>query len=217
VRLTIDGHGVIEGTHLLVATGRRPNTDDLGCAEGGIALDERGFIRVDEQFRTSAEHVYAVGDVTGGPQFTHTSWDDHRLVYEILMGRAARRRSERIIPYTAFTDPQVAGVGMNERQARARGVEYALGSMRFGKIARAIETDETAGRLKVLVDPASERILGAAIVGAEAGELIHVFAALMQAGETARHVVDMQVVHPAFAEGLQSVLMSIERFALREG
>jgi pyruvate/2-oxoglutarate dehydrogenase complex dihydrolipoamide dehydrogenase (E3) component len=215
VRLETATGQVVDGTHLLVATGRRPNTHDLGCEEAGIELDERGFIPVDEHFRTSAQGVYAAGDVTGGPQFTHTSWDDHRLIHDVLTGRPARRRSERVVPYTAFTDPQVAGVGLNERAARAKGVAYELGQMPFGHVARAIETDETAGRLKVLVDPRSERILGAAIVGAEAGELIHVFAALMQAGASARHVVDMEVVHPTFSEGLQSVLMSMDRFALR--
>jgi pyruvate/2-oxoglutarate dehydrogenase complex dihydrolipoamide dehydrogenase (E3) component len=214
VRVALADGGELEGTHLLVATGRRPNTDDLGCEEGGVALDERGFIRVDEQYRTSADGVYAVGDVTGGPQFTHTSWDDHRILYDVLNGRPSRGRSDRVIPYTAFTDPQVAGVGLSEREARERGVAYVLGAMPFGNIARAIEVDERAGRVKVLVDPDSERILGAAIIGAEAGELVHVFAALMQARASVRHLVDMQTVHPTFAEGLQSAVMSIDRFAL---
>jgi pyruvate/2-oxoglutarate dehydrogenase complex dihydrolipoamide dehydrogenase (E3) component len=214
VRLALEGGGEIAGSHLLVATGRRPNTDDLGCAAAGVALDARGFIPVDEHYLTSAAGVYAVGDVTGGPQFTHASWDDHRLVFDLLLGRPSRRRSDRIVPYTAFTDPQVAGVGLTEREARERGVAYVAGAIPFGHVARAIETGETAGRIKVLVDPESERLLGAAIVGAEAGELIHVFVALMQAGAPVRHLVDMEAVHPAFAEGLQSAVMSIDRFAL---
>jgi pyruvate/2-oxoglutarate dehydrogenase complex dihydrolipoamide dehydrogenase (E3) component len=215
VRIALRDGAAIEATHLLVATGRRPNTDDLGCEEGHVALDGRGFIQVDEHFRTSADGVFAVGDVIGGPQFTHTSWDDHRLVHDVMMGRPGRGRSERVIPYTAFTDPQVAGVGLNERQARERGVRYVLGAIPFGRVARAIETDETAGRIKILVDPESERILGASIVGAEAGELIHVLAALMQAGAPVTHLVDMQVVHPTFAEGLQSAVMAIDRYALK--
>jgi pyruvate/2-oxoglutarate dehydrogenase complex dihydrolipoamide dehydrogenase (E3) component len=214
LRLTLEGGGVLEGSHLLVATGRRPNTDDLGCAAAGVALDGRGFVPVDDHYRTSAAGVYAVGDVTGGPQFTHVSWDDHRLLYDVLLGRPSRRRSERVIPYTAYTDPQLAGVGLTEREARQRGIRYEVAAMPFGHVARAIETGETAGRIKVLVDPASERILGAAVVGSEAGELIHVFAALMQAGAPARHVVEMQMVHPAFAEGLQSALMTLDRYAL---
>jgi pyruvate/2-oxoglutarate dehydrogenase complex dihydrolipoamide dehydrogenase (E3) component len=117
------------------------------------------------------------------------------------------------VPYTVYVDPQVAGVGLTEREARERGVRFEVASMPFGEIARAIETDETAGLLKVLVDPATERILGAFIVGAEAGELIHVFVALMQAGATARAIVEMEAVHPAFAEGVQSVLLSLPRYA----
>jgi pyruvate/2-oxoglutarate dehydrogenase complex dihydrolipoamide dehydrogenase (E3) component len=215
VSVGLEGGDVIRGSHLLVATGRRPNTDDLAPEVAGVALDRRGFVRVDDRYATSAAGVYAVGDVTGGPQFTHTSWDDHRILYDVLMGRPARARSGRIIPYTAFTDPHVAGVGLTEREARDRGIEHLVGAMPFRKVARAIETDERAGRMKVLVDPASERILGAAIVGAEAGELIHVFAVLMQAGASVRALVDVETVHPTYSEGLQSLVMTIDRFALR--
>jgi pyruvate/2-oxoglutarate dehydrogenase complex dihydrolipoamide dehydrogenase (E3) component len=204
----------IAGSHLLVATGRRPNTDDLGCEAAGVRLDVRGFVQVDDLYRTSAPGVYAVGDCAGGPQFTHAAWDDHRLLFDLLMERPGRGRKDRLVPYTVYTDPQVAGVGLTEREARARGVAHEVATMPFGQIARAIETGETAGILKVLVDPATERILGASIVGAEAGELIHVFAALMQAGASARAVVEMEMVHPSFAEGLQSLVMALGRYAL---
>jgi pyruvate/2-oxoglutarate dehydrogenase complex dihydrolipoamide dehydrogenase (E3) component len=209
-----DGREIV-GSHLLAAVGRRPNTDDLGSEAGGVRLDGKGFIAVDDQYRTSAPGVYAVGDVTGGPQFTHTSWDDHRILLDVLEGRATRGRAGRVIPYSVFTDPQVAGVGLNEREALSRGVRHEVARMPFGRVARAIEVDETAGVMKVLVDPDSERILGASLVGAEAGELIHVFAALMQAGATARAVVDAEFAHPTFAEGLQSAVMSLGRYALR--
>jgi pyruvate/2-oxoglutarate dehydrogenase complex dihydrolipoamide dehydrogenase (E3) component len=215
VRLSLAGGGAVEGTHLLVATGRRPNTDDLGCDAAGVKLDERGHVAVDDHYGTSAPGVYAVGDVTGGPQFTHVAWDDHRLLLDVLDGKPTRGRSGRVVPSTAYTDPQVAGVGMTEKAAKAAKVRYEAASMPFAEIARAGETGERAGVLKVLVDPGTERILGASIVGAEAGELIHVFAALMQAGASARAVVEMECVHPAFAEGLQSVLMRLERFAMR--
>lgn len=215
VAVHLEGGKTLRGSHLLVATGRRPNTDDLGCDKAGIKLDAKGFVVADDQYRTSAQGVYAVGDVLGGPQFTHTSWDDHRLLFDILMGRSRRGRRGRFIPYTAFTDPQVAGVGLTEKEAREKGIAFETATMKFGDIARAIETDETAGLLKVLVDPGTERILGAAIVGAEAGELIHVFVALMQAGASARAIVDAEVVHPTFAEGVQSVVMKLPRFALQ--
>ena len=204
----------IGGSHILAAVGRRPNTDDLGCERGNVALDAKGFVKVDDQYLTSAKGVYAVGDVTGGPQFTHTSWDDHRILFDLLMGRSARSRSGRVIPSVVFTDPQVASVGLNEREAKARGVRHEVARMPFGSIARALETDETAGILKLIIDPDSERILGANVVGAEGGELIHAFAALMQAGATARAIVDVEIAHPTFAEGLQSVAMRLPRYAL---
>ncbi len=213
VTLAIAGRSEIRGTHLLVATGRRPNTDDLGCDAAGIQLDPRGFVEIDDRYRTSAAGVYAVGDVTGEPQFTHVSWDDHRILFDLLMGRSQRGRGGRAYPYTAFTDPQVAGVGLNERQAREKGIPYDVATIPFDRIARAIEVDERAGVLKVLVDPKTERALGAAIVGAEAGELIHVFVVLIQARASVRAIVDAEFIHPTFAEGLQSLVISLDRFA----
>jgi pyruvate/2-oxoglutarate dehydrogenase complex dihydrolipoamide dehydrogenase (E3) component len=215
VALRLGGGREIRATHLLVAAGRRPNTDDLGCAAAGIELDRHGFILVDDRYQTSSPGVYAVGDATGGPQFTHSSWDDHRLLYDLLTGRGERGRSSRTVPWAVFTDPQVAGVGVGEREAREQNVRHEVATMPFGTVARAIEIDERAGTMKVLLDPATERILGAFLVGAEAGELIHVFAALMRAGATARAVVDAEFVHPTFAEGLQSLVMRLPRYALR--
>jgi pyruvate/2-oxoglutarate dehydrogenase complex dihydrolipoamide dehydrogenase (E3) component len=204
----------IRGSHLLVAVGRRPNTDDLGCDAGGIKLDKRGFIEVDDHYRTSAAGVYAIGDVTGGPQFTHTAWDDHRLLFNLLLGQGSRGRSSRVVPYTVFTDPQVAGVGINQSQAQSRGIEHEVASLPFSSVARAKETDETAGLIKVVLDPRTEQVLGASIIGAEAGELIHIFVTLMQAKASARAIVDAEYVHPTFAEGVQSAVMKLKQFAL---
>jgi len=214
LRVRLDSGREVTGSHLLVALGRRPNTDDLGCDAAGIARDPRGYIPVDDHYKTSAEGVYAVGDVTPGPQFTHASWDDHRLLFDHLMGRPGRKRSERLIPITAFTDPQVARVGLTEEGAKKAGVAYEAATMPFGNIARAVELDETAGTMKVLIDPKTERILGASIVGAEAGELIHVFVGLVSAGASARALVDAECVHPTFAEGLQTLVMKLKRYAL---
>jgi pyruvate/2-oxoglutarate dehydrogenase complex dihydrolipoamide dehydrogenase (E3) component len=217
VEVRLDGGDRIEGTHLLVATGRTPNTDDLGCDHAGVELDDRGFVVVDDEWRTSADGVFATGDVTGGPQFTHVAWDDHRLLFDLLTERGSPRRAGRLVPHVTYTDPQVAGVGLTEREAREQGRAYELASLPFGHIARAIETDERAGVVRILVDPASERILGASIVGAEAGELIHVLQALMLAGASARVLVDGQMAHPAFAEGLQSALLRLDRFSFSGG
>jgi pyruvate/2-oxoglutarate dehydrogenase complex dihydrolipoamide dehydrogenase (E3) component len=214
IELELENGTRLQGTHLLVAVGRRPNTDMLGCEAAGIALGKRGEIVVDDEYRTSAEGVYAVGDVIGGPQFTHTSWDDHRILFDHLMGKPARGRSGRLIPYTVFTDPQVARVGLSETDAKEGGIPYEVATLPYDSIARAIELDETAGLMKLLIDPKTEKILGAAMVGLEAGELIHIFVALMQAGSTARPLVDAQAVHPTLAEGVQSLVMSLARYAL---
>jgi pyruvate/2-oxoglutarate dehydrogenase complex dihydrolipoamide dehydrogenase (E3) component len=213
VVVRLAGGREVRGSHLLVAVGRRPNTDDLGCEAAGIALDERGFIRADSHFRTTAEGIYAVGDCIGGPQFTHNAWDDHRMLLQFLEAGSGRGRTDRIVPYCVFTDPQVAGVGATEKELKAKGTPYELATMPFSSIARATELDEPAGVLRVLMDPKTERLLGASIVGAEAGELIHIFVALMQANASLRAIVDMQAIHPTFAEGVQSVVMSLARFS----
>jgi len=204
----------LRGSHLLVAAGRKPNTDDLGCEAAGVALDGKGFVVVDDDYQTTALGIYAVGDAAGGPQFTHSSWDDHRILFDLLVGRGTRHRSSRLVPWSVFTDPQVAGVGLSVRQAEARGIPFETATMPFGHVARAIELDEQAGTMKLLLEPSSERILGVFLVGAEAGELIHVFVTLMQAGASARAVVDAEFVHPTFAEGLQSLVMRLPRYAL---
>src|SRR3569623_2411697 len=181
VLLSLAGGGTLRGSHLLVATGRRPNTEDLGCESAGIALTPAGHVQVDERYQTTAPGTYAVGDCTPGPAFTHVSWDDHRVLFDILSGRPARARGARLVPYAVFTDPQVAGGGLSEGEARAQGLAVEVATMPFGNIARASPSDETAGVVKVLVDPAAGHILGARIVGVDAGELIHVFSVLLQA------------------------------------
>ncbi len=204
----------VSGSHLLVAAGRTPNTNELGCELGNVALDAQQRVLVDERYETSQAGVFALGDCVPGPQFTHVAWDDHRVLFDLLMGQPARARTERLVPYTVFTDPQVAGVGLTEQVARERGLAVEVASLPFGNIARAIETDERAGVVKVIIDAKSERLLGAFIVGVDAGELIHVFSVLMQAGSSVRAIVDGEFVHPSFAEGLQTAVMKLPRYAL---
>lgn len=209
-----DAGDAVRGSHLLVAVGRVPNTDDLGAEAAGIVRDDGGWIRVDDLYRTSAEGVYAVGDCTGGPMFTHTSWDDHRILFEHLTGGTERRRGARIVPSSTFTDPQVAVVGMGEEEAREAGLDVTVATLPFGRIARAYETGRTAGVVKVVLDADAERILGAAVVGAEAAELVTVYQVLMEADAPVRALVDAQMIHPAYVEGLQSAVMTLDRWAL---
>lgn len=214
VELTFADGSKLRGSHLLLATGRTPNTHDLGCDAAGVKLGDDGKIIVGERYETSAPGIFAVGDCTPGPQFTHVSWDDHRVLFDILTGKPARLRNDRIVPYAVFTDPQVAGVGVTEAQAKERGIPHEVATMPFGNIARAIETDELAGNIKLLIDPETEHFLGVSIVGADAGELIHVFSVLMQAKVSARAIVEGEFVHPTFGEGLQSAVMKLPRYAL---
>lgn len=214
VSVALDDGTQVSGSHLLVAAGRVPNTDDLGCREAGVTLDERGYVVVDDHYATSAEGVYAVGDCTGGPQFTHASWDDHRILFQLLRGNTRRTRADRLVPHATFTDPQVARVGLSEGEARRNGVAYDVGTVPFSGVSRAYETDRTAGRIKVLVGRDDGRILGACVVGAEAAELVTVFQMLMMAEAPAQVLVDAEMIHPAFVEGVQSALMSIPRYAL---
>ncbi len=152
--------------------------------------------------------------MAGGPQFTHTAWDDHRILFDLLHGDDRRTRSDRLIPWAVFTDPQVGRVGLSEREARERGVAHELATLPVEQIARARETGREAGLAKVLIDPGTERILGAALVGAEAAELIHIFVAAMSAGASARSIVDAEMVHPTYAEGMQTLVMQLDRYAL---
>ncbi len=214
IELRLEGGASLRGSHLLVATGRTPNTGDLDCAAGNVALDAQGHVVVDERYETSERGVFAAGDCVPGPKFTHVSWDDHRVLFDLLTGRPARKRTDRVVPYTVFTDPQVAGVGLTEVAARDRGFDIEVATMPFGNIARAIETDETAGVVKIVLDAKTERLLGVCVVGVDAGELIHVFSVLMQAGASARAIVDGEFAHPTFAEGMQTALMKLPRYAL---
>lgn len=214
VVVVLEGGSEVEGSHLLVATGRIPNTGDVGADTAGVRLDGRGFVPVDDGFRTSAPGIYAIGDCTGGPQFTHRSWDDGRLLFDILTGARTGGHDGRLVPYAMFTDPQVGRVGLTESEAREQGIDFDVAEMPFSGVARAVEADVPAGVMRVMVDRKTECFVGVSLVGAQAGELVHVFSVLMQAGATARTVVETEFIHPTFAEGLQTLVMKLPRYAL---
>jgi pyruvate/2-oxoglutarate dehydrogenase complex dihydrolipoamide dehydrogenase (E3) component len=198
------------GSHLLVATGRRPNTDDLGLEHAGVQTDERGFITVNSRLETSAPGVWALGDVKGGPAFTHISYDDHEIVYDALTGPATRTTDGRIVPYAVFTDPQLGRVGMTEKQARASGHPVKIGTIPMAYVARAIERDETAGLMKLVVDATDDRILGAAILSSEGGELIQVLSAVMLTGAPYTVLRRAIYIHPTLAEGFWSLMEAVK-------
>jgi pyruvate/2-oxoglutarate dehydrogenase complex dihydrolipoamide dehydrogenase (E3) component len=193
-----------DGDALLVATGRVANIP-AGAEATGIALDARGYIAVDEHFATSIAGVYAIGDVAGQPQFTHVSWEDYRRLKAILGGDHSRTRSDRVLGYAVFTDPHVGRVGLTCEAARAAGRDARVVTLRLEDVARAVEWDETDGFSRLVVDAKTDEILGATLVGYEAGELVHVFLAHMEARSTWRTLEQSVHIHPTYAEGFPSL------------
>jgi pyruvate/2-oxoglutarate dehydrogenase complex dihydrolipoamide dehydrogenase (E3) component len=193
----------VDGTDLFVATGRKPNTDDLGLETVGLSPDRNGIVSVDKHLRTKVDGIWAVGDIRGGPMFTHTSWDDHKVVLSAMTGTGSHT-TERLVPYAMFTDPQIGRVGMTESEARKSGKPIKVGRYEMLHNGRAREYRERAGFVKVIVDAETDKMLGATMVGDEAGEVIHIYAALMNAGGPVATIRDAVYVHPTYAEAIQS-------------
>jgi pyruvate/2-oxoglutarate dehydrogenase complex dihydrolipoamide dehydrogenase (E3) component len=200
----------IAATDLLVATGRVPNTEALQPAAAGIEVDQRGFIRSNERLETSASGVYVLGDVKGGPQFTHISYDDFRILKANLLDGGDRTVRDRLVPYTVFMDPQLGRVGMTEAQAQKSGRKIRVARMPMAWVARALEVDESRGLMKAIVDAETEEILGATVLGIEGGELMAVFQMAMMGGlkySVLRHAV---FAHPTLAESLNNLFFQFD-------
>ncbi len=201
----------LRGSHLLVATGRTPNTDTLNLSAAGVARDEHGYIQVNSRLETNVRGIYALGDVHGGPQFTHLAYDDYRVVRANLLERGPRRSArQRPLPYCVFTDPQLGRIGLNEEQARAQGVPYRVASMPVSVIGRARETGRTEGFWKVLVG-ADDRLLGATILCAEGGEIMSMFQLAMAGRLKYQQLQHMVLAHPCWAEGLNNVFAKLAK------
>jgi len=198
----------IEGTHLLLAAGRRPNTDHLELDACGVETDPRGYVRVDDRLATSVSGVYALGDVNGGPAFTHVSYDDYRVVRANLIEGRDITTSGRTIPYTVFIDPQLGRIGLTEAEARAAGRPIRVARMPMHYVARALEVDEPRGTMKAIVDATTDRILGAAVFGIEGGELMAVLQVAMIAGLPYTVLRDAMFAHPTLAESLNNLFSS---------
>lgn len=199
----------IEGSHLLVATGRRPNTDDIGTDRAGVALDDRGFVVVSPSLETSAPGVYAMGDVKGGPAFTHIAYDDFRILRTNLLQEGHATITGRVLPYTVFTDPQLGRVGLSERDARAAGLNFRVVSIPMRHVARAIEMDETRGFMKAIVDVPTKRLLGAAVLGVEGGELASILQVAMMGNLPYTALRDAVFSHPTMSESLNNLFASL--------
>jgi len=200
----------ISGSHLLAAVGRRPNTEDLGLDKAGVETDKFGFIRVNSRLETNVPGIWALGDVKGGPAFTHISYNDFQIIDANLTQGKNISTENRIVPYCVFTDPQLGCVGMTEKEARAAGRKLKIGKIPMSFVARAIERDETAGLMKVIVDATNDRILGAAILGSEGGELVHVLYTLMLGNLPYTILKGAVFIHPTLAEGFFALLESVK-------
>ena len=207
---TQDGEQQLEGSHLLSAIGRIPNTEALNAEAAGIALNDRGFIEVNEFLETSAPGVYAMGDIKGGPAFTHLSYDDYRVLHANLIGHDKATTRDRIVPYTVFMDPQLGRVGMTEREARAQGRAIKVAKLPMSAVVRAIETGETRGFMKAVVDAHSGQILGCAVLGSEGGEIMTIIQVAMLGKLTYTDMARAIFTHPLLAEGLNTLFATLD-------
>lgn len=197
----------VKADKLLVATGRKPVTEGLGLENTDIELDERGAIKVDDYLRTTAENVWAIGDVKGGPQFTYISLDDFRIIFDQLYGKGKRKVSDRnLVPYSVFITPALSRVGLNEVEAKNKGIEYKLFKLAATSIPKAKVIGNTRGMYKILVDPDTEEILGATIYGEESYEVINLIALAMKAKLPYTMLRDQIYTHPTMSEALNDVL-----------
>jgi pyruvate/2-oxoglutarate dehydrogenase complex dihydrolipoamide dehydrogenase (E3) component len=206
--VTAAGTRTIEGSDILVAAGRTPNTRNIGLEEAGIELDERGFVRVDDRLQTTADAVWAMGECAGSPQFTHVALDDFRVVRDTLAG-IARTTRDRLIPYCTFIDPELARVGLDEVTAQQRRIAARVARIPMSSVLRAKAIGETHGFMKMLIDADGDRILGFTMLGANAGEVVAVVQAAMLGRLPYTGLRDAILTHPTMAEGLNVLLMNV--------
>jgi pyruvate/2-oxoglutarate dehydrogenase complex dihydrolipoamide dehydrogenase (E3) component len=204
-----DGTQAIHGSHLLVATGRVPNSDSLNVAAAGIATDKRGFLVVNERLETNVPGIFAIGDVKGGPQFTHISYDDFRIIRTNIIEGGNATIKDRLVPYTVFIDPQLGRVGMSEQEAR-EGRKIRVAKMPMSSVARALEVDETRGFMKAIVDAGTDQILGAAVLGIEGGEIMAQLQIAMMGKLPYTVLRDGVFAHPTLAESLNNLFNNFE-------
>ena len=208
LKLEVAGEGgerAVRGTHLLVATGRVPNTDSLKLEAAGIATDGKGFVLTNDKLETNVQGVYGLGDIKGGPAFTHISYDDFRILRANLIEKGSATTEGRIVPYTVFIDPQLGRVGLSETQARKAGLRIRVAKMPMNYVARALEVDETRGFMKAVVDANSGLILGAAVLGIEGGEIMSQLQIAMMGKLPYTALKDGVFAHPTLAESLNNL------------
>jgi dihydrolipoamide dehydrogenase len=209
--VTINGkEQKIKCSHVLIAIGRAPQTDTLGLDKTGVKMDEKGNIKVNSKLETNVKGIYALGDVKGGPAFTHISYNDYTIVYRNLIEKQNLNINDRPIPYCMFTDPELGRVGITEAKAKEQGLNYKVATLPMAHVARAIETGDTRGMMKAVVDPKTKKILGVAIVGTEGGEIMSVLQMAMEGGITYDRIRYCVFAHPTYSESLNNLFMGLE-------
>ena len=196
---------IVTGTHMLAATGRRPNTDDLGLDKAGVPLDSRGYIKVNGRLETAVPGIWALGDVKGGPAFTHISYDDFRILRTNVLENGNASIEGRLVPYVLFTDPELGRIGLTETEARAQNKKIRVAKMPMSYVARALETDESRGFMKAVVDATTNQILGAAILGIEGGEIMSMLEIAIMGKLPYTALRDATLAHPTLAESLNNL------------
>jgi pyruvate/2-oxoglutarate dehydrogenase complex dihydrolipoamide dehydrogenase (E3) component len=213
IRLEIQQQGhstALAGSHLLVATGRTPNSDTLNLAAAGVQTDDRGFIKVNGRLETTSNGIYALGDIKGGPAFTHISYDDFRIIRTNLIEKGSATTDGRLVPYTVFIDPQLGRIGVTETEARAQKRNIRVAKLPMTSVARALEVDETRGFMKAIVDGETNQILGAAVLGIEGGEVMSALEIAMMGKLPYTALRDGVFAHPTLAESLNNLFMAMD-------
>ena len=205
------GERTITGSHLLLAVGRVPNSEQLNLAAAGVNVDAHGFIPVDDRLQTNVAGIYALGDVNGGPAFTHISYDDYRIIRNNLLRGGQSSTKDRLVPYTVYIDPQLGRIGLTEQEARAQGRAIRVAKIPTSWVARAVETAEPRGFIKAVVDAETGQILGAAVLAVEGGEIMSMLQIAMMGKLPYTALEDGIFAHPAFAEGLNTLFMNMEK------
>ena len=208
---TKTGERILNGSHLLMAAGRVPNTDWLNLDAAGIQTDKRGFIQVNERLETNVPGIYGLGDIKGGPAFTHISYDDFRIIRTNLLEKGNASIHERLVPYTVFIDPQLGRVGLSETDARAQGRNIKVATLPMNYVARALEMDESRGFMKAVVDADTGQILGAAVLGIEGGEIMAILEVAMIGKVPYTVLRDGVFAHPTLAESLNNLFSTLDQ------
>ncbi|MCF0063138.1 mercuric reductase [Dyadobacter chenwenxiniae] len=201
----------IECSHILIATGRKPQTKELSLEKTGVETDGKGYIKVNNKLETTAADIYALGDVKGGPAFTHISYDDYRIISENVIDKGNASIAGRLVPYCIFIDPQLGRIGMTEQEAREQGLDILVATIKNDSVARSIETGDTRGMMKAVIDAKTRQILGASVLAEQGGEIMTVLQMAMMGNVTYDRIMNGVFAHPTYSESLNNLFMSLEQ------